>query len=316
MAVMLEDRLLLLMLALYVSLLLGGPRTFHALLGLDRPGRWLRHVGATLGERLNRPQRPVATRRSRGLFVLICLVMLAVAAGMGAHALQGVHRWGFALEVLLLAAFLPLRPPLDAAGEVVRQLKAGKPPEAARYSEMFLRRDPQGIDTHHFCRACIEHLVRSLSWVTATAFWYLLGGLPMALAVAFTLRLAARFEAADPQGAALNRWPRGIAAGLRWIPERLAALFLLLAAPLVPGARLRRGLAALDSEKGSILENLTAGILQVALGGPRRWRGAALDEPWIGEGTAKARAADVTRARVLTAVAGGLLILTVTALNL
>ena len=49
-----------------------------------------------------------------------------------------------------------------------------------------------------------------------------------------------------------------------------------------------------------------AGALGLSLGGPRRYPGIVVDDPWIGAGTARATPGDITRA--LTLFAGGCVI--------
>lgn len=46
-----------------------------------------------------------------------------------------------------------------------------------------------------------------------------------------------------------------------------------------------------------------AGALKLSLSGPRRYPGLVVDDPWIGDGTARATARDVTRALSLFVVA-------------
>ena len=90
---------------------------------------------------------------------------------------------------------------------------------------------------------------------------------------------------------------------LLWLPARLAALLLVPATAVVPGASPSGALAVLKRDRRKFPDGLAgwpvaalAGGLGLALGGPPG--GAA----WIGDGRARAEAADLRRALYLLAV--------------
>ena len=87
------------------------------------------------------------------------------------------------------------------------------------------------------------------------------------------------------------------------VPARLAGLFLACAAVSVPDANAWRGLRTMIEDAGKHRspnagwpEAAMAGALGLSLAGPRRYPGIVVDDPWIGSGTARATARDVTRA--------------------
>lgn len=316
MAVILEERLFLLMLALYASLLLGGPPTLHRLLGLDAPARWLRGWVSVTAHRLNRPQRSAATRRRRGLLLLVMTLLAGLCTGMAVHAMADMQPGIYALEVALLAMFIPLRFPFDETRDIASSLAAGTLAEARQAAANLLRRDAESADAHTLLRACLEYLARQVVRVSAIAFWYVLGGLPGALAYGLATRLAGVSEASDPAARAVQFWPKRVSQTLEAIPSRLTVLLLLLAALIVPGTRYKQGFSGALAATSHPLLSTLSGLLNLSLGGPRRWKGEQLEEPWLGSGTARAVPADLRRGQWLCAVASGLLVLAVTAANL
>lgn len=316
MALILEERLFLLMLALYASALLGGPSRLHRLLGLDLPVRWMRGRAVLIAQRLNRPQRSAATRRRRGLFLLAMAVGAGLAGGFTVHVLAEGRPGFYALEVVLLALLLPLRGPLDQTREVAATLSVGRLSEARQAALSLLRRDPEDMDAHTLCRACLEYLFRQSAQATATAFWYVLGGLPSALASALILRLTGASTGVDPTSRALQYWPQRGSQWLQAVPARIMLPLMLMAAPLVPGTCVREGVKAAVIPTPDPLLSVVSGLLNISLGGPRRWKGETTEEAWLGRGTARVTLADLRRGQWLYAVALGWLVLAVTAANL
>jgi len=97
---------------------------------------------------------------------------------------------------------------------------------------------------------------------------------------------------------------------LNLIPARLSGLFIVLGALFAPTARPLSALKVMlrDASKHRSLnagwpEGAMAGALGLALAGPRRYAKLTQDEPWIGDGTAKATFKDIRRALYLYVVA-------------
>src|SRR5262245_57960476 len=74
---LLSDRAMLLIAALLLSAVAGGPRAFYQQLGLHRPALWIVSAMRTLERKLNREKRTVQARRVRGMVVTLATLLVA-----------------------------------------------------------------------------------------------------------------------------------------------------------------------------------------------------------------------------------------------
>lgn len=324
MQAMLDDRAFLLALALYISLIFGGPLWLHRLLGADLLPRFWRKLVRTVGTRLNRIQRSQRDRQIRGM--LLTLVMAAACIGLGwsIHHLTRSYPVCFVLEALLLACLLPIRRLAEETRAVAKALRLQRLDLARKAAAPIARRDLATLDDHALCRASVEHLAENFAdKIVAPAFWYLAFGLPGALLVSGINLLDHQFGHKDPQHKAFGRWAALSDDVLQFIPSRLSVLFLLAAAPVVPRTRIRGAVMAIirdslkfSSPNSGLPVSCMAGALGVTLGGPRRFHGDTINDPWTGNGSAKLELPDLLRGQMLYALACGLVVLLATALNL
>lgn len=317
MAALFDDRFFLLGLAFYLSLIAGGPRWLHHLLGFDRPGRILRALVLTGGKRLNRAQRSASVRQWRGLVLVMLGASAAGVIGWALHGLAESQNLFYGLEILLLACLLPVRPVYEATRLMAKALKAGKLEDARTLANRFAMSETAGRDAYALCRAALEFLAGSFSRrLVAPAVWYLLLGLPGAMVVAWIERLSFLHDPQDSAQAAFARWPLLIDKTLQFLPNSLTGLLFLLATPVVPGTSLRRTLSVLAQEQGRVPVKIMAGALGVALEGPRRIAGTTIRAPWVGLGSAKVSLGDLARGQMLYAVASGLLVMAISLFNI
>jgi adenosylcobinamide-phosphate synthase len=169
-------------------------------------------------------------------------------------------------------------------------------------------RDPDELDRAGVCRAAIESLAENFSdGVVAPAFWFAVGGLPG----------AAAYKAANTADSMIgHRTARYSAFGWAWarfddlvnLPaSRLAALLLVVAASLTPGANawgairaVRRDAGRHRSPNAGFPEAAMAGALGLALAGPRVYDGVTVDDAIMGSGgRLEATPSDVDRAVAL-----------------
>jgi adenosylcobinamide-phosphate synthase len=90
---------------------------------------------------------------------------------------------------------------------------------------------------------------------------------------------------------------------LNLVPARLSGVLLALAALATPRAQPLPALRIMlrDAKKhrspnAGWPEAAAAGALDLALSGPRRYHGQVVNDPWLGEGRARATTADINRA--------------------
>lgn len=265
-----------------------------------------------LDRRLNRPQRGARTRFVRGLVVALLVVALAWAAGQAiARALQP-FAWGWAIELLLVAVLVAQRGLYDHVAAVARPLAAGDLAAARAAVGRIVGRDPERLDGHAVARAAIESTAENFAdGVVAPALWYLVFGLPGLFALKAVNTMDSMIGHRTERHAAFGAAAARLDDAAMFVPARLAALLIVLAALFVPGGRPWTALRVWwrdghrhRSPNAGRPEAAMAGAIGVALSGPRSYHGKATDEPWLGgEFSARAGAGDVRRALFVFVVA-------------
>ena len=247
-----------------------------------------------------------APARRRLLGVATIVILVAVAAGVGwvlqmmAERIAG--RWAWVLVALLAVPGLAQRSLHDHVRAVADPLAAGDLPAARAAVARIVGRDTKTLDEAGVSRAAIESLAESFcDGVVAPLFWLLLLGLPGLWA----------YKAVNTADSLIGhreaRWRDfGWAAArlddvANLVPARLAGLLVCLAGGRALGPRagfaaMRRDARRHASPNAGWPEAAMAGVLGVRLGGEVAYDGVWHDKPWIGDGRAEARAADVTRA--------------------
>jgi adenosylcobinamide-phosphate synthase len=269
---------------------------------LDRLRRPLRGLWAGLARRLDRPQRSTATLARRGLLLALVVGAAAAAAGWVLHRAAVRSEPATLIELAAVALLLGQRDLFAGLGAVRHALErtgfeAGRAMLAARFGG-----DAAATDLHGVVRlAAAAGAERFAAWVVAPAFWYAVLGLPGLCACAALLSLAGVAAARQAPPTSFSR-PVALARSLvLWLPARVAALLLVPACIVVPGASPGRALAILwrDGAKHQAGWPVAAlaGGLGLSLGGPRGG-----GEPWIGDGRARADTGDLRRALYLLAV--------------
>ncbi len=308
-----SDPVLVLLLALALDLVFGDMAVVF---------RFVPHpvviVGRAVGffdRRLNREGRSDAARQIRGFVTVVVLVGAAAALGWAIGKYLQIVHYAWAIEALLVAVLLAQRSLFEHVAAVGRALQADGLAAGRQAVAKIVGRDPETLDEYGVARAAIESLFENFSdGVIAPAFWYLLLGLPGLFAYKTANTLDSMIGHRSPKYLYFGWAAARLDDALNWIPARLTALLIGLAALVLPGARagaaIRTALA--DARKHRSLnagwpEAAAAGALGIALGGPRRYAGTVMNEPWLGEGRARVTIADIGSALTLYIAAGSCL---------
>jgi adenosylcobinamide-phosphate synthase len=288
--------------ALGLEALIGYPAPLYRVIG--HPVTWMGAWLARLEARLNRPGASFATRRALGaLALLLYLAPVALVAGAATRLLEPFGAFGFA-ALALLAASLPAQRSLDAHVRAVAEGLDQSLDEGRRAVAMIVGRNPQVLDEEGVARAAIESLAENFSdGVVAPILWTALGGLTGGV-------LYKAVNTADSMiGHKTDRYAAfgGAAARLDDLvnlpASRLAALWLVLAAALTPGASAREAARAVRrdalshrSPNAGWSEAAIAGALGLKLAGPRVYGETLVEDAFMGEGQRDAAPADIRRA--------------------
>ncbi len=300
--------------ALLIEAALGYPD--RLLRSIGHPVIWLGRLIAALDRRLNRDGWPPARRRAAGLATLLILLAASLAPAWLIEAALHHLPLGW-LAVALLASSLLAQRSLDEHVARVATALEREGVAAGRIAvSHIVGRDPDSLDEAGICRAAIESLAENFSdGIVAPAFWLALAGLPGAAAYKAVNTADSMIGHRTPRHAAFG-WAAARFDDLVNLPaSRLAALLLVLAAGLMPGASpaaalraVRRDASRHRSPNAGWPEAAMAGALGLALAGPRRYAGVLVEDALMGDGRRDANPADLRRALRLFRLADALLI--------
>ncbi|MBF0394259.1 MAG: cobalamin biosynthesis protein CobD [Alphaproteobacteria bacterium] len=306
------DPLLLLFAALSLDALAGD---MPALFGrVTHPVVAVGRLIALAEARLNRSDRSRRDRILRGAIVLVAMVAGAWALGWAIHRFVLATRWGFALEIFLVAVLVAQRGLFDHVRAVAAGLETDGLAGGRAAVAHIVGRDPQSLDDHGVARAAIESCAENFSdAVVAPVFWYVALGLPGLFAYKAVNTLDSMIGYRDDRFEAFGKASARFDDLINLAPARLAGLLVALAALFVPGASFPGALRCIWRDAGKHRspnagwpESAMAGALGLALAGPRHYPGLTVSDPWIGDGRARATSVDIRRALIVFAVACGL----------
>ena len=286
--------------------------------------RRVRHPVAVLGKLAEVAERALyaPSPRWRSVAGGVATVAVVVSAGVVVAWLIDrflVARWtnGWVVEAVLASSLLAFRGLHDHAGAVARGLEQSLAAGRDAVSHV-VGRDPASLDEAGTARGAIESVAENFSdGVVAPVFWYALAGLPGLLAYKAVNTLDSmighRTERYRHFGTAAARLDDIV----NWLPARLAGLYFVAAAWLLPGANGARAWRVMIRDAGrhrspnaGWQEAAVAGALDFALAGPRRYPHETVDDAWMGDGRARLGADDIRRSLHLYTAAAALVALT------
>lgn len=289
------------LLALLSDLVLGDPpNRWH-------PTAWMGTVIARMGRWRERPRGATADLAAGAGVVAVGALG---AAGAGVVVTRLAARLPGPLKALLVAAVLgttfSIRGLDRAAAEVQRALEAGDLAAARRLLAWHLvSRDTSSLGPGQVAAATIESVAENTSdGVIAPLAWYLVGGLPAALAYRFVNTADAMIGYRDPEHEWYGKAAARLDDVLNLVPARLTGLLLVAAAPLAgvspygAWSIMRRDARLTASPNAGVPMGAMAGALSVELEKPDCYR--------LGGGLREPEAADVQRARRVAGFAAGL----------
>ncbi|SEN18096.1 adenosylcobinamide-phosphate synthase CbiB [Halomonas caseinilytica] len=271
--------------ALVIDLALGDPPWLpHPVVGIGRVIAWL--------ERAWNHGSAVARQR-RGVW-LACVVV--VGTWTLAWSALTVLAWvspGLALvaELVLLAMAFATRGLADAARAVAEPLRCGDLPAARLALGRIVGRDTEALDEAGLTRGAVETVAENtVDGITAPLCWALLGGAPLALAYKAVNTLDSMVGYRSPRYADFGRASARLDDAVNWLPARLTALAMWLAARFIAESRTAGALAATcreaprhPSPNAGWPEAMVAHLLGVRLGGLNHYDGHPSHRATLGQ---------------------------------
>jgi adenosylcobinamide-phosphate synthase len=296
------DPLLILAVALALDAVFGDMRPLFARIG--HPVQWLGKLISGLEAKLNRPQRTQGARRARGALTVLLVAGLAAAIGWALLVFLRGRWWGWMAEAFVVCVLVAQRSLYDHVRAVADGLDKGGLAGGRAAVAHIVGRDPESLDAHGVARAGVESLAENFSdAVVAPCFWYAVFGLSGLFLYKAVNTLDSMIAHRNERYVDFGRFAARLDTAMNFLPARLSALVVALAAAVAPGAKpfaaLRTAFA--DARKHRSInagwpEGAFAGALDLALAGPRRYGAELVDDPWIGSGRARAGVEDVRRA--------------------
>lgn len=298
-----------LLLAAGVDAVAGDPRWFpHPVRAMGIVITWCDEQARKLC------RRPHALRIS-GLMLALGLPLCVFALSRGAvNWAEGMAWWfGSFLSITLGWTTLAGRDLLDHVHAVMKRLEQDDLSGARQAVSRIVGRDTERLSEEEVVRATIETTAESTNdGIIAPLFYLVVGGAPLALAYKAVNTLDSMVGHRDERHIDFGWASARLDDAANWIPARLSAVLILVAAALVIGgtAPIRTGWHVLGRDGGrhpspnsGRPEAAMAGSLGIQLGGINYYDGVPDERPLIGTGRRRLVLKDLTIASRVTIVA-------------
>lgn len=281
---------------------------------------WMPHPVVFMGRcisALERPLRRVFPQTPGG--ELAAGAVLAAVLPLGTLGLSALALYlcglihpavRFGLSVLWCWQCLAVKGLRDESANVYRKLTASTLEEARRAVSRIVGRDTEGLTAEGVVKAAVETVAENFSdGVAAPLCYMLLGGAPLALCYKAVNTMDSMVGYKNERYLCFGRAAARLDDVVNYIPARLSALLLILAAALTgqsaSGAwriwrRDRRNHASPNSAQ---TEAAMAGALGVRLAGPASYFGKVYQKPTIGDPLRSIETQDILRANRLMEIA-------------
>lgn len=311
--------------ALLLEAAVGYPDAIYRRIG--HPVTWLGALIARCDTALNRAATAPASRRLAGVACTAAIVAVALLAGLAATAVAAslaVPALEIAILAILASTLIAQRSLHNHVAAVATALETASLDAGRDAVSRIVGRDPQTLDEPAVCRAAIESLAENFSdGVVAPVFWITVAGLPGGLAYK-AINTGDSMIGHRTERHRVFGWATARLDDLVNLPaSRLAALWLIVAAAVIPSAHARTALKAVradarkhTSPNAGWPESAMAGALGLRLAGPRTYAGTIVEAAWMGSGRADATTSDVRLALQLYRVACALQVCALAALAL
>jgi adenosylcobinamide-phosphate synthase len=284
--------------AVGLDLLAGDPRY------LPHPVRWMGRAIEFCEPRFRRLFEK--ERLAGALFAALLIMGCWGLTALGTHLAHDIHPvLGCGLEIVLIFFCLSARSLAAAATQIHRLLKQGRVEKARFELSMIVGRDVDRYQADDIARATVETVAENfVDGVLSPLIFAVLGGAPLAMAYKMVNTLDSMVGYKNPRYHLFGWAAARIDDMVNFIPARLSAITISLAAALLSGrdAAARSLRTALQegghhsSPNAGYPEAAFAGALAVRLNGPNYYGGVRIDKPYIGVDFKAVRPSDIPKA--------------------
>lgn len=263
---------LMLLIALILDAVFGEP---------ERLWNKISHPAAMMGRAVNWFDETLnfgSKRRIKGIITIGFLSTVALVIG---GLIQWLPDYGI-LEILGAAILLAHNSLIQHVEDVAHALRSGLHAGRASVS-MIVGRDSNQLDEVGVARSAIESAAENFSdAVIAPAFWFLIAGLPGILVYKLVNTADSMIGYKNKEYAEFGYGAAKLDDLLNWIPARITAVLICAANFDLKAFNVVRADAGMHrSPNAGWPEAAVAGVLNIALAGPRSYDGEMTDDPFV-----------------------------------
>ena len=265
-------------------------------LAIGDPG-WFPHPVVLMGKFISWGERFLWSGKAWWDFLagmILSLALIALAAGAGwtlLHCFTLLPRLiAFFLAAGLASTTLAARGLLDAITRIEAPLRSGNLVKARENLAHIVGRDTSALNEDKVLRASLESLAENTSdGIVAPLFYLFLGGIPLAMAYKAINTLDSMVGYRTERYFYFGKFAARLDDVVNYIPARLTALFIVVAAlaarlnPARAFQAVRRDHANHLSPNAGYPEAALAGAFGIRLGGPSIYFGEKVYKPYMGD---------------------------------
>ena len=296
-----------------LDLIVGDPRS------LPHPVRLIGRLIAALERALYPRPGKRSPRRERVAGAILCATVVLVSGGVALAVTVGAYRlnpaFGVLVEAVLTCYLLAARDLRDESMKVYDALRLGTLDKALAALSMIVGRDVESLDEAGATRAAVETVAENASdGVIAPLLYALVGGPALGYVYKAVNTLDSMVGYHNERYENFGKASARLDDVLNWIPSRIAAAAMILAAFIA--GRDYSGWGAIriflrdrrnhKSPNSAQTESVCAGALGVRLGGDAYYFGRLVAKPTIGDALREIRPRDIPRACRLMFYAEGI----------
>lgn len=267
------------LLALVLDFFMGEPKKIWD--RFPHPATLMGRLVNWLDETLNKGSQ----RRTKGFFTVVVLVLIAFIPGLIFEKLNNIPVLGVGvnvIEIIIAAILIAYRSLIDHVNDVATALQTDLQ-QGRNAVSLIVGRDTRQMTESDVSRATIESAAENFSdGVVAPVFWFLILGLPGILIYKMINTADSMIGYQNQKYANFGFAAAKLDDVLNWLPARISAVIICsvhfdrLAFDVVfEDADLHR------SPNAGWPESAMAGVLDVALAGPRSYDGQMSDDLFI-----------------------------------
>ncbi|WP_039018938.1 adenosylcobinamide-phosphate synthase CbiB [Halocynthiibacter namhaensis] len=278
--------------ALLLDALIGDPKSLWS--KIPHPAVMMGKLIDWADQRFNDDDDDEATRKVNGILVCLGLVASMFALALIICSLP----LGWYISVFVGAFLLAQRSLIQHVQAVADALRMSTA-DARIMVGRIVGRDTNGMSREGVARSAIESAAENFSdGLVAPLFWFVVAGLPGLLIYKIVNTADSMIGYRTPRHNSFGWACARLDDVLNWIPARLTALIILLAARVTAKfTDIRTDAIKHRSPNAGWPEAAMARALGVALAGPRSYEGEMRDFPWVNEqGRQNANEADIEAA--------------------